>query len=117
MEPVAGAMTPDVEAKDVVKNFGSVQALAGLSLKVVPGEIYGLLGPNGAGKSTMIKIITGLTEQTSGEVRVLGLDPRESPVEVKSKIGYVPETTLLYESLSPRDFFEILVSDRRLDQR
>jgi ABC-2 type transport system ATP-binding protein len=117
MESVVDAKTPVVEASDVHKNFGSVQALAGLSLKVMPGEIYGLLGPNGAGKSTMIKIITGLSEQTSGEVRVLGLDPRESPVEVKSKIGYVPETTMLYESLSPRDFFEFVVSVRKLDKK
>jgi ABC-2 type transport system ATP-binding protein len=117
MESAADMNTPIVEAKDVHKNFGSVQALAGLSLKVMPGEIYGLLGPNGAGKSTMIKIITGLSEQTSGEVRVLGLDPRESPVEVKSKIGYVPETTMLYESLSPRDFFEFVVSVRKLDKK
>lgn len=117
MESAADMKTPIVEAKDVHKNFGSVQALAGLSLKVMPGEIYGLLGPNGAGKSTMIKIITGLSEQTSGEVRVLGLDPRESPVEVKSKIGYVPETTMLYESLSPRDFFEFVVSVRKLDKK
>lgn len=117
MESAADTKTAIVEAKDVHKNFGSVQALAGLSLKVMPGEIYGLLGPNGAGKSTMIKIITGLSEQTSGEVRVLGLDPRESPVEVKSKIGYVPETTMLYESLSPRDFFEFVVSVRKLDKK
>src|SRR5271157_5602213 len=109
--------TPLVEAANVYKSYGSVQALAGLSLQVMPGEIYGLLGPNGAGKSTMIKIITGLAEQSSGDVRVLGLDPRESPVEVKSRIGYVPETTMLYESLSPRDFFEFVVSVRKLDKQ
>jgi len=109
--------SPLVEATNVHKSYGSVQALAGLSLQVMPGEIYGLLGPNGAGKSTMIKIITGLAEQSSGDVRVLGLDPRESPVEVKSKIGYVPETTMLYESLSPRDFFEFVVSVRKLDKQ
>ena len=108
---------PIIEATNVVKNYGSVQALAGINLRVMPGEIYGLLGPNGAGKSTMIKIITGLSEQTSGEVKVLGLDPRESPVEIKSKIGYVPEATMLYESLSPRDFFEFVVSVRKLDKK
>ncbi len=111
------AHTPVIEAWDVHKRFGEVLALAGLSMKVMPGEIYGLLGPNGAGKSTMIKIINGLTEPTSGSVRVLGLDPEESPVEVKSKIGYVPESTMLYESLSPRDFFEFVASVRKLDKR
>lgn len=112
-----GVQTPVIEARNVYKNYGDVHALLGVNLQVMPGEIYGLLGPNGAGKSTMIKIITGLSEQTSGEVRVLGLDPRESPVEVKSKIGYVPEATMLYESLSPRDFFEFIVSVRRLDKK
>jgi len=106
-----------IDCWDVRKQYGTVQALAGLNLRVMPGEIYGLLGPNGAGKSTMIKIINGLTEPTSGQVRVLGLDPQESPVEVKARIGYVPETTMLYESLSPRDFFEFVASVRRLDKR
>lgn len=107
---------PVLEAWDVHKMYGSVSALSGLSLRVNPGEIYGLLGPNGAGKSTLIKIINGLVEPTSGGVRVLGLDPEESPVEVKSKIGYVPENTMLYESLSPRDFFEFVASVRKLDK-
>jgi ABC-2 type transport system ATP-binding protein len=108
---------PVIEAWDIHKKYGSVEALAGLNLKVMPGEIYGLLGPNGAGKSTMIKIINGLTEPSSGDLRVMGLDPGESPVEVKSRIGYVPETTMLYESLTPREFFEFVASVRRLDKR
>jgi len=101
----------------VVKTYGSVTALAGLTFRVEPGEVYGLLGPNGAGKSTMIKIINGLTEPTAGTVRVMGLDPAEHPVEVKSTIGYVSETSMLYESLSPRDFFEFVASVRGLNQR
>ncbi len=117
MQPPTNAPVPVIEAWDIRKDYGTVQALAGLSMKVMPGEIYGLLGPNGAGKSTMIKIITGLTEATSGGLRVLGLDPDESPVEVKSRIGYVPETTMLYESLTPREFFEFVASIRRLDKR
>jgi ABC-2 type transport system ATP-binding protein len=116
MQPGAVEKTPVIEAWDVFKSYGPVQALSGMNLKVLPGEIYGLLGPNGAGKSTMIKILTGLTEQTSGGIRVLGLDPEESPIEVKAKIGYVPESTMLYESLSPRDFFEFVCSIRRLDK-
>ena len=108
---------PVIEAWDVYKQYGTVSALSGLSLKVMPGEIYGLLGPNGAGKSTIIKIINGLTEPSSGGVRVMGLDPEESPVEVKSKIGYVPENTMLYESLSPREFFEFVASVRHLDTK
>ncbi len=108
---------PIIEASGVVKQYGTVTALSGLNLKVVPGEIYGVLGPNGAGKSTLIKIINGLIEPTSGTVKVLGYDPVTNPVEVKSSIGYVSENSTLYESLSPRDFFEFVASVRKLDPK
>ena len=108
---------PVVEASGIVKNFGTVTALSGLDLKIMPGEIYGLLGPNGSGKSTMIKIIVGLLEPTSGSVRVFGQDPATNPVEVKSTIGYVAESAMLYDSLTPRDFFEFVSSVRKIDQK
>jgi ABC-2 type transport system ATP-binding protein len=117
MSAVSGLHAPVIEAWDVRKQYGTVSALSGLSLKVMPGEVYGLLGPNGAGKSTMMRIINGLTEPTSGGLRVLGMDPEENPIEVKSRIGYVPETTMLYDSLSPREFFEFVASVRRLDPK
>lgn len=107
--------TPVVEVSGVVKTYGSVNALSGIGMRVMPGEIYGLLGPNGAGKSTLIKIINGLTEPTSGSVRIIGYDLSTNPIEVKSAIGYVPETSILYDSLSPRDFFEFIASVRKLD--
>ncbi len=106
---------PVIEASGVVKTFGTVNALSGLSMKVMPGEIYGLLGPNGAGKSTMIKIINGLLQPTSGTVRVGGYDISSDPFEVKSAIGYVAESSILYDSLSPRDFFEFVASVRKID--
>jgi ABC-2 type transport system ATP-binding protein len=105
-----------IEVSEVTKQFGSVPALAGLSFRVMPGEIYGLLGPNGAGKTTTIKAIIGLVEPTSGKVTVDGLDPTKYPIEVKSKIGYVAESPVLYESLSTRDFLEFVASIRRIDQ-
>lgn len=110
------ALTPLIEASGLGKMYGSVQALTGLDLQVMPGEIYGLLGPNGAGKTTVIKILAGLVEPTSGSVKVAGFDPVKDPIEVKSKIGYVAETPILYESLSPRDFFEFVASIRKIDQ-
>jgi ABC-2 type transport system ATP-binding protein len=82
----------------------------------MPEEIYGLLGPNGAGKTTTIKIITGLMEPTSGWVKVAGFDPVKNPIEVKSRVGYVAENPILYESLSPRDFLEFVASIRRIDE-
>jgi ABC-2 type transport system ATP-binding protein len=82
----------------------------------MPGEIYGLLGPNGAGKTTTIKTILGLIEPTSGSVKVAGFNPVENPVEVKSKIGYVAENPIVYDSLSPRDFLEFVASIRKTDK-
>ena len=94
--------TPLIEAPELTKHFGSVQALTGLSFQVMPGEIYGLLGPNGAGKTTAIRAITGLVEPTSGWVKVEGFDPTKNPIKVKSRIGYVAEKPILYDSLSTR---------------
>lgn len=107
---------PLIEAFELTKQFGSVQALTGLTFRVMPGEIYGLLGPNGAGKTTTIKIITGLVDATSGSVTVDGFDPTKKPIEVKSRIGYVAEKPILYDSLSPRDFLEFVASIRKIEE-
>lgn len=104
-----------VEADSISKNYGQVKALSNLNLKLAPGEIYGLLGPNGAGKSTLIKIVAGLLAPTSGALRIMGLDPAVDPTGVKSKIGYVSESSTLYDSLTPRDFFEFVSSIRKTD--
>jgi ABC-2 type transport system ATP-binding protein len=107
---------PLLEVTNLTRSFGSVKALDGLNLEVFPGEIYGLLGPNGAGKSTTLKVVSGLLEPTSGKVSVVGFDPGRNPGEVKSRIGYVAENPVMYESLSPRDFFEFVASVRKLNQ-
>jgi ABC-2 type transport system ATP-binding protein len=107
---------PLIETSGLSKKFCSVQALEGLDLRIMPGEIYGLLGPNGAGKTTTIKIVIGLVEATSGWVKVAGFDPVKNPIEVKSRIGYVAENPILYESLSSRDFLEFVASMRKLDE-
>jgi ABC-2 type transport system ATP-binding protein len=107
---------PLIETSELSKQFGSVQALTDLNLQIMPREIYGLLGPNGAGKTTTIKIITGLVEPTSGWAKVAGFDPVKNPIEAKSRIGYVAENPILYESLSPRDFLEFVASMRKIDQ-
>lgn len=114
--PFTPKSTPLVEASGLTKQFGSVQALTGLDFRVMAGEVYGLLGPNGAGKTTTIKVITGLVEPTSGWVKVGGFDPVKNPIEVKSRIGYVAENPILYESLSSRDFLEFVASIRKIDQ-
>lgn len=108
---------PLIEVSNLTKHFGNVQALTGLTFNVMPGEIYGLLGPNGAGKTTTLKALVGLVEPTSGTVKVEGVDPTTNPVKAKTRIGYVAEKPILYDSLSARDFFEFIASIRQLDPK
>lgn len=110
------ALEPLVKVSGISVRFGSFLALDNLSLRVMPGEVYGLLGPNGAGKTTTIKVLMGLVAPSLGNVKVCGFDPLSQPVEVKSRIGYVAENSIVYESLSPRDFFEFVVSMRKTDR-
>jgi ABC-2 type transport system ATP-binding protein len=105
---------PIIQTVELTKQFGNVQALKNLNLNIMPGEVYGLLGPNGAGKTTAIKTILGLIEPTSGSVRVCGCDPVTDPVVVKSKIGYMAENPVVYDSLSPRDFLTFSASIRKV---
>lgn len=104
------------EATDLRKDYGTTAALTGLNLKLAAGEVYGLLGPNGAGKTTTLKILCGLEKPTSGYVRVVGYDPAVDVVEVKRRVGYVAESSVLYESLTPREFLEFVASTRRLGE-
>jgi len=92
-----------IEAQGLTRDYPRVRALDGLTLDVPPGAV-GLLGPNGAGKSTLIKILLGFVHPTAGSVRVLGLDPRRSPLEVRQKIGYMPEVESFIPSLSAVDY-------------
>ncbi len=103
-----------IEAAGLAKTYGDFGALNGLDLKVMPGEIYGLLGPNGAGKTTTLRITAGLVEPTSGSVAVSGFDAVKDPLHAKTKIGYVAETPILYESLTPRELLEFEASVRGL---
>lgn len=94
------AATPAVETFALVKQFGEFVAVDHIDLHVNRGSFFGFLGPNGAGKSTTIKMLTGLLGPTSGRLRVLGLDLAEQPIEVKRRIGVVPEDLNLFERLT-----------------
>jgi len=95
------AAEPVLEARDLRRAFGAVQALGGLSLQVRPGEIYGLVGCDGAGKTTAIRILTGLMAPDAGTARVLGQDPLGSAAgDLRSAIGYMPQHYSLYGDLS-----------------
>lgn len=103
-----------IMADGLVRKFGSKVAVDKLSFTVRRGEIYGLLGPNGAGKTTTVRMVCGLLPPTDGSVRVFGLDPTVNPIEVKNSVGLVPEEKMLYESLTPREFFDFIASMRDL---
>lgn len=92
-----------IELKGLTKRYGDFTAVDGLDLSVYKGEIFGLLGPNGAGKSTTILMMLGLTDPTSGAVRVCGIDSTVNPIEVKRRVGYLPDDVGFYEQLSGRE--------------
>ncbi len=104
--------TPVIELSGLTKKYGSFTAVDYLTLSVRKGEIYGLLGPNGAGKSTTILMMLGLTEPTSGSVRVCGIDPATNPIEVKRRVGYLPEDVGFYYN---RNGLENLIFTARLN--
>ena len=92
--------TRAVETFSLVKQFGDFVAVDNIDLQVNRGSFFGFLGPNGAGKSTTIKMLTGLLAPTSGKLRVLGFDISSQPMEVKRRIGVVPEDLNLFERLT-----------------
>jgi ABC-2 type transport system ATP-binding protein len=96
----ATALTPAVETTALTRRFGDFVAVDDLNLTVRRGSFFGFLGPNGAGKSTTIKMLTGLLAPTSGSIRVLGRNLAEEPIEVKRRIGVVPEDLNLFERLT-----------------
>jgi ABC-2 type transport system ATP-binding protein len=104
-----------IRVEGLTKQYGRTIAVNGLHLNVEPGEIVGFLGPNGAGKSTTVKIITGLIKPDSGRAIVCGFDVVQAPLEVKKRIGYVPETPALYDSLTANEYLELISCLHHLD--
>ncbi|HEY3875291.1 MAG TPA: ABC transporter ATP-binding protein [Candidatus Kapabacteria bacterium] len=106
-----------IEILHLSKSYGETLAVEDLSLEIDPGEIFALLGPNGAGKSSAVKVLTGLSRPTTGTVRVAGYDVVEQPLEVKKRIGYVPENAILYESLTADEYLDLAGTLRHLDRK
>lgn len=92
-----------IEARGLVKLYGAQRAVNAIDLDIRRGEIFGLLGPNGAGKTTTILMLLGLTETSGGTVDVLGFDPVRQPLEVKRRIGYLPDAVGFYDHLTARE--------------
>ncbi|MDJ1505390.1 ABC transporter ATP-binding protein [Xanthocytophaga agilis] len=79
-----------------------------INFTITPGQIIGYLGPNGAGKSTTIKVLSGMITDFTGEVQIMGMDVRKDPIEVKRRIGYIPENALLYDTLTPIEYLRFI---------
>jgi len=95
-----------IQVKELSKFYGDRQAVKNLSFTVNKGEVVGFLGPNGAGKSTTMKILTGYMAPTSGTVQISGFDIFEDPIEVKKRIGYLPETPPVYLDMTVQRYLE-----------
>ena len=96
-----------ITCRNLTRRFGEFTAVNGLSFHVNAGAICAFLGPNGAGKSTTVKMLTGLLMPTSGDVEVCGLDPRKNPIELKRRIGVLPEDLGLFDDLTVEEHLEL----------
>ena len=97
-----------IEADHVVKHFGDVHALNGITLSVDEGEIFGLLGPNGAGKTTLVRILATLLKPTSGSCRLGGIDAHRDPMAVRALIGLAGQNAAVDDLLTGRENLEIV---------
>jgi ABC-2 type transport system ATP-binding protein len=104
-----------IRVADLHHAYGDTPAVQGLSFEAGVGEVLGLLGPNGAGKSTTVKILTGLLPLQRGTVEVAGYDIATDPLDVKRRIGYVPESGALYDALTPDEYFRFISLLYRLE--
>ncbi|MGC8820745.1 MAG: ABC transporter ATP-binding protein [Fervidobacterium sp.] len=106
-----------IKAVGLTKKFGDFVAVDNVNLDIKKGEIFGFLGQNGAGKTTTIRMLTGTLEPTTGSVEILGLDMRIHEIEIKRRIGVVPDEPKIYEHLRGFEFLEFIMAIYRLDKK
>ena len=106
-----------IEVKELTKYYGTHIALDKVSFTVRKGEVLGFLGPNGAGKSTTMKIITGFLSPTEGTVTVDGLDIVDDSLEVRKRIGYLPEHPPLYLDMSVKNYLEFTAKIKGVERK
>jgi ABC-2 type transport system ATP-binding protein len=111
------ASPPAISVRDLRKVYGHKAAVDGLNLEVPRGCFFGFLGPNGAGKSTTIRMLTGLVPPTSGAIELLGMRITDEEIEIKKRIGLVPDESLLFDRLTGGEFLEFVGRMYGLDRR
>ncbi len=104
-----------IEVKHLSRNFGAVQAIQDISFEVQKGEIVGFLGPNGAGKTTTMRILTGYIPATSGTAKVAGFDVQEESLEVRKRIGYMPENPPVYADMTVDQYLDFVAKIKGVD--
>ncbi len=104
-----------IELKALARSFGEVKAVNGVDLYIPKGQICGYLGPNGAGKTTTIKMLTGMIKPTSGSALIDGFDIQADELPVKRRIGYVPESGAVYQSLTPFEYLRFIGNLHEID--
>ena len=105
-----------IEVKNLTKYYGDRTAIDHLNFKIDKGDVVGLLGPNGAGKSTTMKIITGFMSPSSGSAMINGVDIFEKPLQVKAKIGYLPEAPPLYTDMRVEEYLHYVAELKKVAQ-
>ena len=105
-----------IEVRGLTKRYRDHLAIRDLSFQIQAGEIVGFLGPNGAGKSTTMRILVGSLPATSGSARIAGVDVFEDPMEVKRRVGYLPEVPPVYLDLSVREFLRFAARIKGVDR-
>jgi ABC-2 type transport system ATP-binding protein len=106
-----------IEAEGLTKKYGHQIVVNQLNLQIREGEVFGFLGPNGAGKTTTLLMFLGLTEPTSGKVRVIGFDPTRDPFHVKEKVGYLPENVGFYDDMDARQNLQYIARLNRIPDK
>ncbi len=103
-----------IETRNLVKTYGRIRAVDGVSFRVEPGQVLGFLGPNGAGKSTTMKMIAGFLAPTAGSASVCGFDVRENAIQARRELGYLSEGAPSYGEMSVRGFLDFIADVRGL---
>lgn len=106
-----------IEVENLVKRYGDVIAVQDISFSAAPGQVTGFLGPNGAGKTTTMRMLTGFTPPTAGAARVAGYDVFDQSMEVRKRVGYLPENVPLYRDMTARGYLEYLGEIRGIKNR